>query len=445
MKSIINNKFAKLFILSVILVCLVYMIMPKRKEAPLPKQNEPVSIQSLIKNDETPEPQTTPSTTSPTTQSTPETPKEKEPEKLPEKSYPAGKTVDEAWETYIELVNDNPRDVDYGIYTEMSKIILKNTENRRHEYYGNPASIYVDKPYKVSQKGNYAVVNFEDPNTKDNLPFFFCKTPEGWKFDLVYQRKLTRFAQEAIVGIKRNISPYNALLRRYPFYHGFDIPLEIKDIYRVSDDAELAKKTRELEALANSPEMTPGKVLELARIYTITSMNAKALPVLEQLKTNFPDKADVYKYAAMVHINSQSDYKAAIAEMEKYVQLKPAYEYGHNFLGFLYSNAHEYKKAQGEFERALQINRLSCYASSKLAPVYYNLYNSLSDMREEKYEYLEKYKNMLKTAANNCTGADYERYVMLIQWKHKVNALPENMQKAPPTPNLPKAPDYDTN
>jgi tetratricopeptide (TPR) repeat protein len=147
----------------------------------------------------------------------------------------------------------------------------------------------------------------------------------------------------------------------------------------------------------------------------------------------------------MVHINSQSDYKAATAEMEKYVQLKPAYEYGHNFLGFLYSNAHEYKKAQGEFERALQINRLSCYASSKLAPVYYNLYNSLSDMREEKYEYLEKYKNMLKTAANNCTGADYERYVMLIQWKHKVNALPENMQKAPPTPNLPKAPDYDTN
>lgn len=441
MKSIINNKFAKLFILSVILVCFVYMVMPKRKEAPPPKDFEPVTIQSLIKNDETPEQRTA----STATQSVVEPPKTDELEKPPGKDYPAGATVDEAWKTYIELVNDNPNYVNYDIYTKMSKIILKNTEDRRHEYYGNAASIYVNKPYKVLQKGHYAVISFEDPDTKDNLPFFFCKTPEGWKFDLVYQRKLTRYAQEAVMGIKRNISPYNALLRRYPFYQGFDMPLEKQDIYRISDDAELAKKTSELEALSISPEMTPEKALELARIYAITSMNVKALSILEQLKTNLPDNADVYKYKAMAHINSQFDNKAAIAEMEKYVQLKPSYEYGHNFLGFLYLNIRDYKKAQEEFEKALQINRLSCYASSKLAPVYYNLYNSLSDMREEKYEYLEKYKKMLKTAANNCTGEDYERYVMLIQWKHSVNALSEIMQKVPSTPNLPKAPEYDTN
>ena len=270
-------------------------------------------------------------------------------------------------------------------------------------YFEDKVLAYENKPYTILQKGNYAVISFEKTKGWDNTPFLFCKTEEGWKFDIVHQRKLIRMGQSSAWGIERYISPYSCILRKYPVYFGLDIPLEEKDIYKITNDTKLAQKIKEFEILYNSGKMSFEKALELGRLYSITALGTKALPILRKVKKKRPENPAVYKYMAIAYIDSAYQYESAQKEMKEYVKLLAEVEIGHNFLGDLFIQTEDFGKAEVEFQKALKINPESCYTSAKLSRVYDEFSNN------------NKFEEMFEKTKEFCKNRDYERFIWLIQ------------------------------
>ena len=299
----------------------------------------------------------------------------------------------------------------------MSKFILKGSENQ--DYFGNNPRIYIDKPYKVIQKGGYAVVNFIEPEHEEHLPFLFCKTEEGWKFDLVHQRKLVRFGEQSYCGVEKYITPYSAILRKFPAYTGIDVPASEDYFYKSSEDSALLKELQELEKLYKSGDMTFEEAIELAKLYSKVSLDAKAVSILEKTAKALPDNPDVYKYMAISYVNCDYKYKKAEKVIKKHLELVPDSEFGQNLLAYLYLNDGMYGEAEKEFEKVLELQPKNCYASVKLAQVYGRAWSKLSDENPEKAVYEKKYQDMFKKAATSCKGRDYERFIWLVQWKYE--------------------------
>jgi len=414
MKKLLKNKQIKLVMTAVALVCLTYMFLPQRGEDAVPvsqpallqkqvtvapeKVVEELPVQEPVIEEETPKSET------------------EEISKSEPIDYPAGKTVDEAWKTLVLLWNNNPKNCNHGIYTEMGKFILKDLGNQ--DYFKQDPKIYVDKPYKIIQKGNYAVVDFQEPENEEHFPFFFCKTKEGWKFNVIHQRKLVRFGEQSYCGIEKYISPYLAITRKFPSYTGIDLPVGEKDFYQLSDDLKLFEELQKLEKLYKSGNMTFEEALELAKLYSKVSLDAKAVPILEKTMKALPENPAVYKYMAISHVNHNYNYKSAKKMIKKYLKLVPDSEFGHNFLAYLRINDGQYGKAEAEFEKVLKLQPENCYASSNLAQIYGRTWEKLSDKNEEKALYRQKYDETFKKASTCCRGRDYERFIWLVQWKH---------------------------
>ncbi len=427
MKKILQNKYVKYFLVAAVLVSLIYIVYPgSRQDNNVNKQiNEITSKKITITAQklENKKKNISPKETLQSLQKTIEIQNKNKIEKktitkIKTDKYPAGKTIDIAWKTLVKIWNNQPNLYNFGIYTEMTKLIMKDSVNKNQNYFELNPEIYVDSSYEIIRKGNYAVIDFKNPTNNEHLPFLFCKTRDGWKFDLVNQRKLIRFDSNSYCGVERYISPYAAIVRKFPAYFGIDIPFEEKDIYKISDDTEIAGKIKNLEKLYTDNKMTYKKALKLARLYSITSLGSKAIPLLKKIKKELPKNPDVYKYMAIAYIDVSYDYSSAKKEMKEYVKLLPDNEFGHNFLGYLYMITGEYGKAESEFEKTLEINPKSCYSSAKLVRIYDESYKNLSDKNEKKTSLQQKYEKMFKNAQNFCKNKKYERFIWLIQWKH---------------------------
>jgi len=305
--------------------------------------------------------------------------------------YSAGKTPEQAWKNLAEFWNDKQIGWDYGIFTEVGKFI-------RQIYEGSPPE-HVNKPYVIHQKGDYAVVSFDKMQYP---PFLFCKTADGWKFDLVNQRRLVKEAGYNW-GIEKYITPYNALLRRFPVYSRIDIPLEAKDRYSIARDRELGEKLGKYEKLYKSGKLNYKQGLILARLYAVTTLGYRAIPILEQLKEKIPDNPDVYKYLAIAQVDSTLEYGKALPEIKKYTELLPDSCFGHEFLGYVLLQLKDYEGAEAEFKRALEINSTSCYSFANLSLLYKNIGNQ------------ENFEKVFAKAQETCSGDNYERVIWLVQ------------------------------
>ncbi len=374
MIKIMKHKFVKFFLVAVAGVFLIYVFFPKDRDENITRTQQPEPVTEIKE----------------------ERQKQEEPVEEPEEDpvikdkYPAGQTPDEAWKNLVRAWGEGHRASNLGVYTGMAKIILKHDNEKIPEY--------MTEPYKILQRGDYAVVFFE--NTK-HPPFFFCKTPEGWKFDEVRRRRIIR-QSGSVWGVEKYVSPYSPLLRKLRLYYGTDIPLEENDVYRISGDEEFAEQIKELELLYKSGKMDYEKGLLLARLYSINSMGLKAIPILGQLREKMPENSGVYKYLAISYVDSAYDHDAAYGQMEKYLELVPESEFGHNFLGYLSLRSENYTQAEAEFKKALEINPGSCYAYAKLARLYKITGNK------------KGFDDMFKKTGQTCTGYDYERVIWLI-------------------------------
>jgi len=328
--------------------------------------------------------------------------------------YPAGKTPEEAWQTLIQSWQDKARDPNLGVYTEITKLVYRDYQNLPDSRYEKDYQTYHKKPFEVIKNEKYGVIFFGNKKGWENSPFLFCRTPEGWKFDIVHQRKYIRHGPSPDWGVERTDYPYIDLLSRCPYYMGQDIPLESKDIYRVEEDKKTADRIRKLEAAYQKNPDDFEIAMALGRLYTITAMGPKHFSLLNKARRLNPQNPTPHKYLAIAHVGTTYQYQSPATEMREYTKKKPDDVFGHNFLGYLYLQLGDYRKAIREFEQAVQLNPDNAYGYCKLSRCYGGLYlqASKTDFQKEGYRELaiRMFKRAKDTPSENSRRVDWLRY-----------------------------------
>ena len=332
--------------------------------------------------------------------------------------YPPGKTPEEAWQTMIQSWHDKARDPNLGVYTEIAKLIYRDYQSLPDSRYEKDYRTYRHKPFEVIRNDRYAVIFFGRKEGWDNSPFLFCKTPEGWRFDLVHQRKYIRFGPNPYWGIERTNHPYVELLSPCPYYEGQDIPLLPGDNYRIEEDRETADRISQLEGVyANHPDDFE-TAINLGRLYTITSMAPKHFVRLKKAKQLRPNDPNPYKYLAIAHIDANYQYESAAREMKAYLAREPDDVFGHNCLGYLFFRLENYQEAIEEFEKAIDLEPDNVYGYCKLSRCYGMLFLQSPDEDRQKEKYRTLAIEMLHQAETT-PSVDARRIRWLRNWLGK--------------------------
>lgn len=316
------------------------------------------------------------------------------------KNYPAGRTPDEAWQTLIRSWENKVRDPDLGVYTHITRLAYRDFQNLPDSRYEEDVQTYKNKPYEVIKKGPYAVIFFGKNKGWSNAPFLFCRTESGWQFDIVHQRKYVRMGKNPHWGIERSNYPYVELLSGCPFWMNQDIPLQGNDIYRIRNDRILADEIIRLEAAYSEEPENFQTVMQLGRLYTITSLGPqKRISYLKKAKHLNPDSPEPYKYLAIVYLDAFYQFETAIKEITAYVAQRPDDVFGRNYLGYLYYCVKKYKPAIDELKKAVELKSDNCYAFAKLARTYAALYLNSAKIDPRRSEYRSKALEMFAQAS----------------------------------------------
>ena len=283
------------------------------------------------------------------------------------RSYPAGSTPDQAWQTLIQSWREKNRNPDIGVYTPVTRLIYRDFINQQERRFEEDVRTWGNKPYEIIDDGNYAVVFFGNKKGWENAPFLFCRTDEGWQFDMVHQRKLVRMGRAPAWGIERGEHPYIELLSRCPYWMGQDIPLTADDIYGVSSDKDTAARIYQLEEqLEGDAEHFPA-LYELGRLYTLTSMGQKRLKLLNRARELRPDHPDVLKQLAIAHVDAHYQYETALPLLQRYVELRPKDPFGYFFLGYLHLMINQPEQSIAALTKGLVLDPENVYGLCKLA------------------------------------------------------------------------------
>jgi len=284
-----------------------------------------------------------------------------------DRSYPAGASPDEAWQTLIRSWREKNRNPDIGVYTPVTRLIYRSFTRQPERRFEEDIRTWGDKPYEIIENGDFAVVFFGNKKGWENAPFLFSRTGEGWQFDMVHQRKLVRMGRAPAWGIERGEHPYIDLLSRCPYWMGQDIWLTGDDVYSVSRDRETAARIIELENLLSGDEDDFAVLYELGRLYTITSMGQQRFDLLNQAGELAPDHPGVLKFLAVAHVDGHYQYETALPLMQRYIQLRPEDPFGFFFLGYLYLMTDQPKQSIRAFSKGLALDPGNVYGLCKLA------------------------------------------------------------------------------
>lgn len=282
-------------------------------------------------------------------------------------AYPAGQTVDEAWQTLIQSWRDKNRDPQIGVYTPVTRLIYRAFVNQPERRFDEDVQTWGNKPYEIIEDGTHGVVFFGRKKGWDNAPFLFCRTGEGWQFDMVHQRKLVRMGRAPQWGIERGEHPYIALLSRCPYWMGQDIPLPEEDTYSVAGDRKTVAQILRLEQQLKNDGENFSTLFELGRLYTMTSMGRQRITLLDQALALQPDHPGVLKYLAVAHVDAHYQYDSALPLMARYVQLQPDDPFGYFYLGYLQLMLDQPDQAIRWLGKGLSVDPTSVYGLSKLA------------------------------------------------------------------------------
>ena len=282
-------------------------------------------------------------------------------------AYPAGRTVDEAWQTLIQSWRDKNRNPQIGVYTPVTRLIYRAFVNQPERRFEEDVRTWGNKPYEIIEDGRYGVVFFGRKKGWENAPFLFCRTREGWQFDMVHQRKLVRMGRAPHWGIERGEHPYIALLSRSPYWMGQDIPLGEQDIYSVANDSQTVARIIELEQQLQRDGESFSTLFELGRLYTMTSMGRQRLTLLDKALALQPNHAGALKHLAIAQVDAHYQYESARPLMERYVQVKPDDPFGYFYLGYLHLMLDQPEQAIAWLHKGLSMEAASVYGLSKLA------------------------------------------------------------------------------
>lgn len=282
--------------------------------------------------------------------------------------YPAGATPAEAWETLRKIWRDRTRDPDLGVYTEICKLVMRDFQSRPISQYEKKMADPATR-FEIFEQGQYAYVSF---GTKfgSEAPFLLCNTGDGWKWDMVNQRKFIRYGMINDWGVERTGHELSALLQQCGYWEDLDIPLEEEDIYRPEKDALWGAEYRKLEELHSK---NPGDfeiLMSLGRLAAICAMGPNNVSILTKAKQMNPKDPRPYKYLAIATVDAFLQHETGIKELQEYLKLVPHDVFARNYLGYLYYMTGKYDESVKELTEALRLKADNCYACCYLTRCY---------------------------------------------------------------------------
>ena len=304
--------------------------------------------------------------------------------------YPAGVTADEAWQTMIRIYRDKVRDPNVGVYTDITRLAYADYQNFPDSYYTGEYNKYLNKHYEIIQNDQYAVVFFSKKDGWGNAPFLLSRAEDGWKFDIVHQRKYVRMGRAPKWGIERGDYSHIDLLSRCPYFEGQDIPLSVQDRYHVRDDKIYARQIKALLKKINSHPSDSQSLFQLGRLATITSYSRQRIQWLNRAKKMNPVDPRSYKYLAISHVDMFYQYQKAITEIKEYIKRVPNDIFGHNYLGYLLLMEGDYSGAVRAFEKVLILDPDNLYAVCKLSRTYARRFATAPVIDPRRFYYKEQ-------------------------------------------------------
>ena len=329
--------------------------------------------------------------------------------------YPPGKTPSEAWQTLIRSWQDKVRDSRLGVYTEVGQLISRDYQNLSDSRYEKNYRTYGNKPFEAIQNDHHAVIFFGKKEGWDNSPFLFCRTPEGWRFDLVNQRRYIRMGPSPHWGVERANHPYMDLLWHCPYYQGQDIPLTEADRYDTEKDREIADRIKALEEAFEQKPDDFDTVMALGRLYTVVSLGPRHFSLLKKARQIKPNHPDPHKYLAIAHVDTTYQYESALQEIKEYIKKTRTDVFALNYLGYILFCLGDYPGSIKTFERVLELCPDNCYAYCKLSRCYGQLFlkASKTDSKRKQYKNLA---TLMLHRAENTPSPDTGRIGWLKDW-----------------------------
>jgi hypothetical protein len=318
---------------------------------------------------------------------------------------------EQAWETMLDQWSGRTSDID--TYTAMTRIAMGDPNNPDPRAV-NALEHWRGADYQIRRAGDHAVIWFGAIDGWNNAPFLFCNTGDGWKFDIVHQRRLVIMGEAPKWQVSQGPYPYVALMPEARQTTSKDLPLEGADLYRCEHDAALAERMRTLQnALASRPD-DAATTIELLRLNMITGQRPNLVrPLLEQAKRLAPEAAEPYKYAAVYNANSFFQYQTALAEIDRYLERKPRDAYGYRMRGFLLYRLGQYAEAIDALEEAAELDPGHGYAYGLMARNYALLARKAQG--DEKARLTSQARSMQQQAAA-VSGPDSQRVNWLNGW-----------------------------
>lgn len=314
------------------------------------------------------------------------------------RSIRGARSPEEAWRTMLAKWAGQGSDLDIDIYTEMTRMAMGDPE-RPDPRTKEALPHWQNAEFRVLRKNGYAVIYFGYKKGWDNAPFLFCRDQQGWKFDIVYQRRLVVMGAKQSWFVEQGRFPYVSLLAKVPQSTGKDLPLSARDLYRCSDDSSMAARMNTLAARLDANPDDYDSVLELLRLNVITGRRPNHVqPLIERAKSLNPDDPIPYKYAAIYNVNSFFQYKTALNEIEAYLDHGGDVIFGHSVEGFLHYRLNQYEKAVVALDKVLNSAPNDIYALSLLARVYGLRYLGSSELDPRRAHYQAKAKEYLRRA-----------------------------------------------
>jgi tetratricopeptide (TPR) repeat protein len=333
---------------------------------------------------------------------------------------PAGRgagSPEEAWEIMLAKWAGDGADIDVDVYTELTRLAMGDADSP------DPRTLrWLDHwrgaDYRVLRQGDHAVIWFGDRDGWENSPFLFCNTGVGWKFDIVWQRRLVVMADNPKWQVMQGPYPYVALMREAWQSTGKDLPLEPEDLYRCRDDAAVAARMIELRRAIDDDPSDAAAVVDLLRLSANTNRRPNVVrPLIQRAKQLVPDRPEPWKYSALYNVTAFFQYRTALEDAQRYVALRPQDPFGHDLRGFLLYRLGKYRESIRALERAVDLDPGDDYAFAIMARDYAMLARKASG--PDKARLKDKAREM-QGKAGRVSEPDRQRLAWLARWMERM-------------------------
>ncbi len=295
------------------------------------------------------------------------------------------RSPEEAWETMLAKWAGEGEDIEIDVYTELTRLAMGAADKppaRTLEWLDH----WREADYQVLKAGDHAVIWFGAIDGWENSPFLFCNPGDGWRFDIVHQRRLVVMAEAPKWQVSQGPYPYVALMHEAWQSTGKDLPIPAADRYRCRDDASIAARMLELrDAIAANPD-DGAATMALLRLNVITGRRPNRVhPLIERAKQLAPNNAEPWKYSAIYNVNTFFQYRKALADIERYIALRAEDPFGYNVKGFLLYRLSKYRESIESLERAIELDPENGYAYMLMARDYTLLARKANALTKKRY------------------------------------------------------------